>query len=113
MGDDHDDDGLDRLSAKELHDLAVRHALHRVDLEFFWRLMAYLPAAEAAAGEFDKAAADIQSLLAHVDDLTDSGRGEIAELLRPFYLTYLREIGVTAQVAPRRSTGSSTERPGS
>jgi hypothetical protein len=27
---------------------------------------------------------------AHVDGITDSGRGEIAELLRPFYLDYLR-----------------------
>jgi hypothetical protein len=25
------------------------------------------------------------TLRAHVDDITDSGRGEIAELLRPFY----------------------------
>jgi hypothetical protein len=96
MGDDNDDDGLDRLSAKDLHDLAVRHALRRLDVAFFWRLMEYLPAAEAAAGEFDEAAADIQSLAAHLDDITDSGRGEIAELLRPYYLEYLREHGITA-----------------
>ena len=89
----------DRLPAKELHDLAVRHALRRLDLEFFWRLLEYLPAAEAAAGEFDEATADLQSLAAHVDDITDAGRGEIAELLRPFYLEYLREHGVTAQAA--------------
>jgi predicted homoserine dehydrogenase-like protein len=99
MGDDQEDGGLDGLSAKELHDLAVRHALHHLDVGFFWRLMEYLPAAEAAAGEFDEAAADIQSLAAHIDDITDSGRGEIAELLRPFYLTYLREKGVGAESA--------------
>jgi hypothetical protein len=93
------DDGLDRLPAKELHDLAVRHALRRLDLEFFWRLLEYLPAAEAAAGEVDEAAADLQSLAARLDDITDSGRGEIAELLRPFYLEYLREHGVTAPAA--------------
>jgi hypothetical protein len=97
MGDDRQDDGLDRLPAKELHDLAVHRALRTLDLGFFWRLMEYLPAAEAAAGEIDEATADLQTLLAHVDDLTDSGRGEIAELLRPFYLAYLREHGVTAQ----------------
>jgi hypothetical protein len=96
MGDDNEDDGLDRLSSKELHDLAVQHALRHLDLGFFWRLMEYLPAAEAAAGAFDEAAADLQSLAAHIDDITDSGRGEIAELLRPFYLEYLREEGVRA-----------------
>jgi hypothetical protein len=34
------------------------------------------------------------TLIAHVDDIADSGRGEIAELLRPFYLGYLRRHGV-------------------
>jgi hypothetical protein len=94
---DNEDDGLDRLSAKELHDLAVQHALRHLDLGFFWRLLEYLPTAEAAAGEFDEAEADLQSVAAHIDDITDSGRGEIAELLRPFYLRYLREEGITAQ----------------
>ncbi|MEA2270992.1 MAG: hypothetical protein QOC64_3602 [Solirubrobacteraceae bacterium] len=89
------DDPLERLSSKELHDLAVRYALRHLDIGFFWRLMEYLPAAEAAAGELDEATADIMALRAHVDDITDSGRGEIAELLRPFYLEYLREHGVT------------------
>jgi hypothetical protein len=93
------DDGLDRLSARELHDLAVRHALRRLDVAFFWRLLEYLPAAEAAAGELDEATADLQSLAAHIDDITDSGRGEIAELLRPFYLEYLRQHGGTAHAA--------------
>jgi hypothetical protein len=89
-----DDDPLERLSSKELHDLAVRHAVRTLDLGFFWRLLEYLPAAEAAAGELDEATADVTSALAHIDDITDSGRGEIAERLRPFYLDYLRKEGV-------------------
>jgi hypothetical protein len=89
-----DDDPLERLSSKELHDLAVRHALGTFDIAFFWRLLEYLPAAEAAAGELDEAAADIMTLSAHLDDITDSGRGQIAEMLRPFYLEYLRKEGV-------------------
>jgi hypothetical protein len=88
------DDTLERLSSKELHDLAVEHAREHFDLKFFLRLMKLLPAAEAAAGEFDEAAADVQSMVAHVDDVTDSGRGETADLLRPFYLEYLRSHGV-------------------
>jgi hypothetical protein len=90
------DDDLERLSSKELHDLAVRHARRRLDVKFFWDLMKVLPAAEAAAGELGEAQADVQRLSAHIDDVTDSGRGEIAELLRPFYLDYLRRHGVRA-----------------
>jgi hypothetical protein len=56
------------------------------------------------AGELDEAMADIQTLLARVDDLTDSGRGEIAEQLRPFYLEYLRREGVQSECrSPRRA----------
>ena len=94
MTTDAGDDGLDRLSSKELHDLAVEHARKHLDLGFYWRLLEYLPVAETAAGRVDEAEADIESTLAHVNDLTDSGRGEIAEQLRPFYLEYLREHGV-------------------
>jgi hypothetical protein len=82
---------LDRLSGEQLHDLAVRRALKHLDVRFFWRLLETLPAAEAAAGELDKANADVQSTLAHLDDLTDSGRGETAELLRPLYIDYLAD----------------------
>jgi hypothetical protein len=89
-----EDDPLDRLSTKELHDLAIRRAARHLDVGFFWRLMEALPAAEAAAGEFDEATADTMKMSAHLDDLTDSGEGETAELLRPFYLEYLREHGV-------------------
>ena len=37
---------------------------------------------------------DVDRLSAHVDDLTESGRGQVAENLRPFYLQYLREHDV-------------------
>jgi hypothetical protein len=85
-----DGDPLERLSSEELHDLAVRQALKHLDVGFFWRLLELLPAAEAGAGELDEAQADVQRLSAHLDDITDGGRGEVAELLRPFYLDYLR-----------------------
>lgn len=88
-------DPLEQLSSEQLHDLAVRHARHRLDVGFFWRLMKVLPAAEAAAGEQEEADADLQSLVAHIDDVTESGKGEVGDLLRPFYLDYLREHGVT------------------
>jgi hypothetical protein len=59
--------------------------------------MQLLPAAEAAAGELDEAETDVMRLSAHVDDVVDAGRGEVADLLRPFYLEYLRRHGVTAR----------------
>lgn len=98
MGNDADTPGggLETLSSKELHDLAVKYALRHVDIPFFIRLIKFLPVAEAAAGEIDEAEADVMTLRAHIDDVTDSGAGEVAELLRPFYLDYLRGHGVKA-----------------
>ena len=90
-----DDDDLERLSSPELHDLAVSRAKHHLDVRFFWQLMRLLPAAEAAAGELDEAETDVLRLSAHVDDVTQSGEGEVAEMMRPFYLDYLRRHGVT------------------
>jgi hypothetical protein len=89
-------DALDALSAAELHDLAVHHAVRHLDVRFFIDLMKMLPVAEAAAGQVDEAEADVLTLRAHIDDVTDSGREEVAELLRPFYLDYLRRHGVSA-----------------
>jgi hypothetical protein len=96
MTSDPPDDGLDALSAKELHDLAVHHARRHFNLKFYWRLMERLPLAEAAAGEYEDADLDLESAIAHVDDVTDAGQGEVAEALRPFYLEYLRDHGVKA-----------------
>ena len=87
-------DPLDQLSSKDLHDLAVRRALRHLDVGFFWRLLKILPAAEVAAGEPEEAELDVFTLRGHLDDITDSGRGEIAEELRPFYLEYLQKHGV-------------------
>ena len=94
-----DGDGLDALSARELHDLAVRYALRHLDIPFFYRLMQDLPVAEAAIGDVEEAQADALTLRAHIDDVTDAGEGEVAELLRPVYLEYLREHGVTPDYA--------------
>ena len=90
-------DALEALSSAELHDLAVHYALRHLDVGFYLRLMQALPVAEAAAGQVNEAEADVLTLRAHIDDVTDAGRGEVAEMLRPFYLDYLREHGI----APR------------
>jgi hypothetical protein len=79
----------DNLTSKELHDLAVRHARRHLDLRFFWQLMEVLPAAQATAGDLREAEADVAQMSAHLNDITDAGGGEVAELLRPFYMEYL------------------------
>jgi hypothetical protein len=89
------EDALDALSSKQLHDMAVRRARHHLDVKFFWELIRTVPAAEAAAGELDELENDMQHLSGHLDDVTEAGEGELAELLRPFYLDYLRRHGVT------------------
>ncbi len=90
------DDGLEKLSSGELHDLAVSRAKKHLDVRFFWDLMGVLPAAEAAAGELQEAEADVARMSSHIDDITESGKGEVAELLRPFYLDYLRRHDIKA-----------------
>jgi hypothetical protein len=89
------DDALDRLSSQELHDLAVSRAKRHFDVRFFWDLIRLLPAAEAGAGELDEAENDVMRLSAHVDDVTDAGKGDVGDLMRPFYLEYLRRHHVT------------------
>jgi hypothetical protein len=83
------DVSFERLSSRELHDLAVRHARHHMDVRFFWRLMELLPAAQAAAGELQEAEADVAQARAHIGDGAAAGRGEVAEQLRPFFLEYV------------------------
>ena len=84
-------DSLEALSSEQLHDLAVHHALRHVDVKFFWDLLKILPAAEVVAGRPEEADMDVFTMRGHIDDLTDSGRGEVAEGLRPFYIDYLRK----------------------
>jgi len=86
-------DGLDALSSSELHDRAVRRALHHLDVGFLWELLRAIPAGEAAAGHPDNAAADSVKLSALISDAIDSGDSDIADSLRPLYLGYLKKHG--------------------
>ena len=86
-------DELDALSSRELHDLAVRRAVHHVDVEFLWQLLRAIPAAEASEGHSDEAGRDVAHLSVLLDDAIDSGEGDVAEALRPLYLDYLVRHG--------------------
>ncbi|MGH3185923.1 MAG: hypothetical protein ACRDPY_14830 [Streptosporangiaceae bacterium] len=86
-------DELDALSSRELHDLAVRRALHHADAEFLWELLRALPEAEAVEGHPQHAGMDITKVWALVADAIDSGEGDIAEALRPLYIDYLLKHG--------------------
>ena len=82
---------LDTLSSEELHDRAVRLAVHRLDVGFLWQLLRELPASEAARGRTDLAADDVEHVSALIGDALASGKGEIADALRPLYLDYLEK----------------------
>lgn len=84
---------LDALSSRELHDLAIRRAVHRLDVEFLWQLLRDLPAAEASEGHDIEAGRDISKVTAQLSDAIDSGQGDLAEALRPVYIDYLRKHG--------------------
>ncbi|GAA5042624.1 hypothetical protein [Nocardia callitridis] len=84
-------ENLERLSSKELHDRAVGLAVRHGDVKFLWRLLTSIPAAEAATGNLGASEADIKYVVPMLDDYIHAGDGEIAEVLRPFYLDYLTE----------------------
>jgi hypothetical protein len=89
-------DELDALSSRELHDLAMRRALHHLDVEFLWELLRAIPAAEASEGHANEAGRDVTHLSVLIDDAVGSGEGDVAEALRPLYLDYLVKHGVAS-----------------
>jgi len=86
-------DELNALSSRELHDLAMRRALHHLDVEFLWELLRAIPAAEASEGHSIEAGRDITKVTALIADAIDSGEGDVAEALRPLYIDYLARHG--------------------
>ena len=59
---------LEALSSQELHDRAVRRAVHHLDIGFLWQLLREIPEGEAVAGHIDETAADVTQLSAMIDD---------------------------------------------
>jgi hypothetical protein len=84
---------LDELSSRQLHDLAVRRALHHADVEFLWELLRAIPAAEASEGHDVEAGRDITKVTALLSDAIDSGKEDIVDAMRPIYLDYLVKHG--------------------
>jgi len=80
---------LDALPSRELHDLAVRRALHHADLGFFWELLRAIPAAETLEGDVREAGEDLTKVSALLSDALTSGKGDLSDALRPFYIDYL------------------------
>jgi hypothetical protein len=80
---------LEALSSHELHDMAVRRALHHADIKFLWELLRAIPAAEASEGEVGESEADATKVSALLADAVNSGEGEVADALRPLYIDYL------------------------
>jgi hypothetical protein len=88
-----DRDELDKMSSEELHDRALGVATKRLDVGFLWTLVKAIPAAQAAAGHDDEAAADVASLTTLITDSMHAGGGELGDALRPLYIDYLEQHG--------------------
>lgn len=86
---------LEAISSRELHDMAVRRALHHGDVRFLWELLRAIPAAEAMEGDVQESEADAVKVSNLIADALGSGGGEIADELRPLYIDYLTKHGVT------------------
>lgn len=82
---------FDSLSSRELHDLAVRRALHHGDVAFFWELLRAIPAAETLEGDVREAGEDLTKVSALLSDALTLGEGNLSDELRPLYLDYLRK----------------------
>ena len=85
------EEDLDSLSSRELHDLAVKRAVHHADLGFFWELLRVIPAATELEGDPEEAGRDLTQMSHLISDALDAGKGEAAEALRPVYLDYLKK----------------------
>jgi len=81
--------GLESLPASELHERAVRYAVHHGDLGFLWNLLKVIPAAEAATGHEQETTADLSRFSALLSDAIGAGEGDLGEALRPVYIEYL------------------------
>lgn len=79
----------EKLSSKELHDRAVKHAVRHGDVRFLWRLLEQIPAANAAVGDIGESETEIKYVVPVLDDYVHAGEGQIAEILRPMYIEYL------------------------
>jgi hypothetical protein len=85
------DTDLDALTSRQLHDMAMSHALRHGDVRFLWDLLRALPAAAEIEGDSEEASRDLVKVSALISDALDSGRGAEADALRPLYLDYLRK----------------------
>ncbi|WP_018657744.1 hypothetical protein [Actinomadura flavalba] len=82
---------LDRLPTSVLHDRAVSLARERRDVKFVWELLKAIPAAAAAEGETDRAQFDMLHALSLLEEYRNAGDSDLADALRPVYVTYLTE----------------------
>ncbi|WP_061300602.1 hypothetical protein [Herbidospora cretacea] len=87
-------DQLEQLSAKELHDRAVRYAVRHGDFGFLWDLLKVIPAAQGASGREDETANDLSRVSALLSDAMAAGEGTLGEALRPVYIEYLSKHDV-------------------
>jgi hypothetical protein len=85
---------MEDLPSRELHDLALARARERRDVGFLWELLRAIPAAAATLGDLDRAKFDLMHGLSLLEEFAHADEGEMADALRPMYVTYLTEHGL-------------------
>ena len=93
---------LEAMSSHDLHDLAMRRALHHADVGFLWTLLREIPAAEAIEGNPGRSGADMYRISALITDALGSGEGKTADALRPLYIDYLEKHSELDFIRPVR-----------
>ncbi|WP_017596592.1 hypothetical protein [Nocardiopsis potens] len=85
---------LDGLDTEELRRRAFARARQRWDVQFFWRIIKSIPAAEAATGHWEAGPEGVSTASAQVSEaLAEHGDPRVQEVLRPVYIEYLTEHG--------------------
>ncbi len=81
---------LETMSSSELHDRAIGSAKAGGDLDWLWRLLRSIPAAEGQVGDLEDSGMDMASTISAINGYTRADRG-LPDSLRPEYVDYLLE----------------------
>ncbi len=82
---------LDQKSSKELHDMAVHHARRHLDVASSGADRGAARGRGGARVTSTPPTPTSSRAWLIFNDITDSGKGETAELLRPLYIDYLAD----------------------
>jgi len=81
---------LESFSTSQLQERAIGFAKASDDLDWLWRLLGSIPAAQGQLGELDDSGMDVPSTVSAINGYLRADRG-VSDTLRPQYVEYLLE----------------------